>query len=298
MLRVHRLLRRPLDKFHEKWAVQLNDTHPSLAIAELMRLLVDEYMMNWDTAWRLTRHTFAYTNHTLLPEAVEKWPVPLLGALLPQHLEIIYEVNRRFLDDVRVRFPGDEARVARLSLIDESGERYVRMAHLAAVGSHRINGVARLHSELLRKTVLRDFAGLWPEKFCNVTNGVTPRRFLGVANPPLTQLITRHIGEGWLRNLDQLRKLEPLAENPAFREQWRAVKLAAKRALAARIGEGAGVTVDPASLFDFQAKRIHEYKRQHLNVLYILTLYLRLRRDPAAKVPAHNAAKNKTLTRE
>ena len=287
MLRVHQLLGRPLDKFHEKWAVQLNDTHPSLAVAELMRLLVDEYSMDWDTAWHVTRHTFAYTNHTLLPEAMEKWPVPLLGALLPRHLEIIYEVNRRFLDDVRVRFPGNEARVARLSLIDEGGERYVRMAHLAAVGSHRINGVARLHSELLRKTVLRDFAELWPKRFCNVTNGVTPRRFLGVANPPLTQLITRHIGEGWLGNLDLLRKLEPLADNPAFREQWRAVKLAAKRALAARLAEGAGVTVDPASLFDFQAKRIHEYKRQHLNVLHILTLYLRLRRDPAANVPAH-----------
>jgi len=286
MLRVHRLLGRRLEKFHEKWAVQLNDTHPSLAIAELMRLLVDEYLMDWDTAWHVTRHTFAYTNHTLLPEALEKWPVAMFGALLPRHLEIIYEINRRFLDEVRVRFPGDDARVARLSLIDESGERCVRMAHLATVGSHHVNGVARLHSDLLTQTVLRDFAALWPEKFCNVTNGVTPRRFLAVANPPLAQLITRHIGDGWIKNLDELRKLEPLADDPAFRKEWREVKLAAKRRLAGRIEERAGVTVNPASLFDIQAKRIHEYKRQHLNALHILTLYLRLKRDPQADVPA------------
>ena len=286
MLRVHRLLGRPLEKFHEKWAVQLNDTHPSLAVAELMRLLVDEHQLDWDTAWHVTRHTFAYTNHTLLPEALEKWPVTLFGALLPRHLEIIYEINRRFLDEVRARFPGDDARVARLSLIDESGERYVRMAHLATVGSHHVNGVARLHSDLLKQTVLRDFAALWPEKFCNVTNGVTPRRFLAVANPPLAQLITRRIGDGWIKNLDELRKLEPLADDAAFRQEWREVKLAAKHRLAGRIADRTGVTVDPASLFDIQAKRIHEYKRQHLNALHILTLYLRLKRDPQADVPA------------
>jgi starch phosphorylase len=286
MLRVHLLLGRPLEKFHEKWAVQLNDTHPSLAVAELMRLLVDEHSLDWDTAWHVTRHTFAYTNHTLLPEALEKWPVAMFGALLPRHLEIIYEINRRFLDEVRARFPGDDARVARLSLIDETGERYVRMAHLATVGSHHVNGVARLHSELLKQTVLRDFAELWPEKFCNVTNGVTPRRFLAVANPPLAQLITRRIGDGWLKNLDELRKLEPLADDAAFRQEWREVKLAAKRRLAARIADPTGINVDPATLFDIQAKRIHEYKRQHLNALHILTLYLRLKRDPQADVPA------------
>jgi len=285
MLRLHRLLGRPVEKFHEKWAVQLNDTHPSLAIAELMRLLVDEYLLDWDTAWHVTRHTFAYTNHTLLPEALEKWPVGMLGALLPRHMEIIYEINRRFLDEVRARFPGDEARVTRMSLIDETGERYVRMAHLAAVGSHHINGVARLHSDLLKQTVLRDFAELWPEKFCNVTNGVTPRRFLAVANPPLAQLITRHIGSGWLRNLDELRMLEPLANDAGFRKEWREVKLAAKRRLTACITEHTGVTVDPATLFDIQAKRIHEYKRQHLNVLHILTLYLQLKRDPHGDIP-------------
>jgi starch phosphorylase len=265
MLRVHLLLGRPLEKFHEKWTVQLNDTHPSLAVAELMRLLVDEHLLDWDT------------NHTLLPEALEKWPVAMFGALLPRHLEIIYEINRRFLDD---------ARVARLSLIDETGERYIRMAHLATVGSHHVNGVARLHSDLLKQTVLRDFAELWPEKFCNVTNGVTPRRFMAVANPPLAQLITRRIGDGWLKNLDELRKLEPLADDAAFRREWREVKLAAKRRLAARIAETTGMPVDPATLFDIQAKRIHEYKRQHLNALHILTLYLRLKRDPQADVPA------------
>jgi glycogen phosphorylase len=286
MLRLHLLLGRSLEKFHEKWAVQLNDTHPALAVAELMRLLMDEHLLDWDTAWHVTRQTFAYTNHTLLPEALEKWPVPLFGALLPRHLDIIYEINRRFLDEVRSRFPGDEARVARLSLIDESAERYVRMAHLAAVGSHRINGVARLHSELLQQTVLHDFAELWPGKFCNVTNGVTPRRFLAVSNPPLARLITRHIGEGWLKDLDQLRQLESLADNPDFQTDWREVKRAAKTALAARIEERTGVKVDPASLFDIQAKRLHEYKRQHLNVLHILTLYLRLKRDPKADMPA------------
>jgi starch phosphorylase len=285
MIRVHLVLKRPLEKFHEKWAVQLNDTHPAIAVAELMRLLLDEHQMDWDTAWHVTRNTFAYTNHTLLPEALEKWSLPLFGHLLPRHLEIIYEINRRFLDEVRARFPDDDARLARMSLIDESGERYVRMAHLATVGSHRVNGVARLHSELLVKTVMHDFAELWPEKFCNVTNGVTPRRFVAVSNPPLSQLITGRIGEGWLRDLGQFHKLEALAGNAEFQQQWREVKLAAKRSLAALIEQRTGVMVNPASLFDIQAKRLHEYKRQHLNVLHILTLYLRLKQDPDTDVP-------------
>lgn len=285
MLRVHRGLKRPLDRFHEKWAIQLNDTHPAIAVAELMRLLVDEHDLEWDTAWKVTRNTFGYTNHTLLPEALEKWPVGLFGRLLPRHLEIIYEINRRFLDEVRARFPGDYARVARMSLIDESGERYVRMANLATVGSHHVNGVARLHSDLLKQTVLRDFVELWPEKFCNVTNGVTPRRFVGVSNPPLARLITERIGDGWLRDLDQLRKLEPLADDANFQQQWREVKLTAKRGLAALIEQRAGVKVNPESLFDIQAKRLHEYKRQHLNVLHILTLYLRLQRNPQEDLP-------------
>ncbi len=286
MFRHHQGLNRPLESFHEKWAVQLNDTHPAIAVAELMRLLVDEHDMDWETAWNVTRNTFAYTNHTLLPEALEKWSVGLFAHLLPRHLEIIYEINRRFLDEVRARFPGDDARVARMSLIDETGARYVRMANLATVGSHHVNGVAQLHSDLLKKTVLRDFVELWPAKFCNVTNGVTPRRFVAVSNPPLARLITENIGDGWLRDLDQLRKLVPLAGDAKFQQQWRDVKLTAKRGLAALIEQRTGVKVNPESLFDIQTKRLHEYKRQHLNVLHILTLYLRLKRDPRADLPA------------
>ncbi len=251
-----------------------------------MRLLVDVHGMGWDTAWDVTRRTCAYTNHTLLPEALEKWPVPLFGGLLPRHLEIIFEINHRFLEEVRAQYPGDDARLARMSLIDESGERFVRMANLATVGAHAVNGVAQLHSELLRTTVMRDFAELWPERFSNVTNGVTPRRFVGVSNPDLTQLITQRVGDGWLRDLTQLRRLEALADEPQFQGEWRAVKLANKLRLAALIETRTGVRVNPESLFDIQVKRIHEYKRQHLNVLHILTLYLRLKRDAQADVPA------------
>ena len=284
MIRVHQLLGRSVAQFHEKWAIQLNDTHPAVAVAELMRLLLDEHRLDWDTAWHVTRSTFAYTNHTLLPEALEKWAVPLFARLLPRHLEIIYEINRRFLEEVRLKFPGDDARVARMSLIDEGGERYVRMANLATVGSHHVNGVARLHSELLVETVMRDFAELWPKKFCNVTNGVTPRRFLAVSNPPLAKLITSRMGGDWLSDLDQLRKLEPLAADPDFQKQWREVKLAAKRRLAEIIEQRTQVKVNPESLFDVQVKRLHEYKRQHLNVLHILSLYLQIKRDPQADV--------------
>jgi glycogen phosphorylase len=286
MIRLQLELGRPLDRFHEKWAVQLNDTHPAIAVAELMRLLVDEHEMGWETAWDVTRQTFAYTNHTLLPEALEKWPVGLLGRLLPRHLEIIYEINRRFLAEVHGRFPGDESRAVRMSIIDETGDRYVRMAHLATVGSHHVNGVARLHSELLRQTVLHDFADLWPDRFCNVTNGVTPRRFLALCNPRLAGLITDRIGESWLVNLDELARLVPFAADAEFHRDWRDVKLASKSALAALVAERTGIAVDPAALFDVQAKRLHEYKRQHLNVLHILSLYLRLKRDPAAEIPA------------
>jgi starch phosphorylase len=286
MIRIQQVLKRPLNTFHEKWAVQLNDTHPAIAVAELMRLLMDEHEMGWDEAWHVTRNTFAYTNHTLLPEALEKWPVSLFAQLLPRHLEIIYQINFRFLEEVRAKFPGDEARVARMSLIEESGPRYVRMANLATVGSHHVNGVARLHSELLKQTVLRDFADMWPEKFCNVTNGVTPRRFVAVSNPPLTRLITEKIGDRWLHDLDKLRKLEPLAKDPEFQKKWREVKRTAKVRLASLLEQRTGVHVDPDSLFDIQAKRLHEYKRQHLNVLHILTLYLRLKRKPDLQIPA------------
>jgi starch phosphorylase len=286
MLRIHSLLGGRPATFHEKWAVQLNDTHPALAVAELMRLLVDEHGLGWEEAWAVTRATFAYTNHTLLPEALEKWSVDLFGALLPRHLEIVFEINRRFLDEVRAVFPNDNARAARLSLVDESGPRSVRMAHLACVGSHMINGVAQLHSELLKQTVLRDFAELWPEKFCNVTNGVTPRRFVALSNPGLSKLITSRIGDGWLQDLNQLRKLEPLAGNAEFQQEWRDVKLANKRRLAALIRDRTGIKIEPESLFDVQVKRIHEYKRQHLAALHILTLYLKMRREPQADVPA------------
>ena len=284
MLRLHTSLGRPLQTFAQKWAVQLNDTHPALAIPELMRLLVDVHDMSWDEAWGVTQATFGYTNHTLLPEALEKWPVRLFGKLLPRHLEIVYEINFRFLEEVRRRFPGDDARLASLSLIDESGERYVRMANLAVVGSHAVNGVAELHSRLLITTVLRDFAELWPEKFFNVTNGVTPRRFVAISNPPLSELITSRIGDGWLRDATLLRKLEPLARDAGFQEHWGDVKRQAKKRLAGVIHQQTGIRVDPASLFDVQVKRIHEYKRQHLNVLYILSQYLLLRREPSAPV--------------
>jgi glycogen phosphorylase len=284
MLRIHEFLGGTPANFHQKWAVQLNDTHPAVAVAELMRLLVDEHSLGWEEAWNITRATFAYTNHTLLPEALEKWSVDLFGAVLPRHLEIIYEINRRFLEELK--FPNDDARIARLSLIDENKPRSVRMAHLAAVGSHAINGVAQLHSELLKQTVLRDFAELWPEKFCNVTNGVTPRRFVALSNPGLTKLINARIGDGWLKDLNQLRDLEEFADDSEFQEQWRKVKLANKRRLAALIKARTGIKVAPQSLFDVQVKRIHEYKRQHLAALHIIALYLRLRHDPEANVPA------------
>lgn len=272
------------DQFPEKVAIQLNDTHPTVAIAELMRLLVDEHRLDWDRAWAITRQTFAYTNHTLMPEALEEWPVGVFGRLLPRHLEIIYEINRRFLGEVRARFPGDEARVARLSIIGEWPEKRVRMAHLACVGSHAINGVAELQSTLLKERVLHDFAALWPEKFSNKTNGVTPRRFLKLANPALADLITDRIGDGWLTDLEQLAGLEPFVDDPAFRAAWRQVKGQNKVALAGAIQRRMGLAIDPDSLFDVMVKRLHEYKRQLLKVLHVITLYRRIKADPGAAV--------------
>jgi starch phosphorylase len=227
----------------------------------------------------------AYTNHTLLPEALEKWSVGLFGSVLPRHLEIVYEINSRFLDEVRLRHPGDDVRVRRLSLIDESGGRSIRMAHLACVGSHTINGVAALHSELLRRDVLRDFSALWPDRFVNVTNGVTPRRFIMLTNPGLTKLLTDTIGDGWTRDLEQLRALEPMADDAAFREEWRRVKRRNRELLAAEIERKTGITPDPASLFDIHVKRFHEYKRQHLNLLHVITLYHRLRFNSKCDAP-------------
>ncbi len=263
-------------------AIQLNDTHPTLAIPELMRLLMDLHGLGWDEAWGITQQAFAYTNHTLLPEALETWPLPLVEQLLPRHLEIIFEINRRFLDEVRAKFPGDDARLARMSLIGEAGSKQVRMANLATVASHHINGVAALHSRLLRETVLRDFAELWPERFTNVTNGVTPRRFVALANPRLADLITSAIGDGWQRDLDRLSGLEKHANDAAFQARWREVKLANKTALATHLGAG---SFDPESLLDAQCKRIHEYKRQHLNLLHAIALWQRIRSGESIGVP-------------
>ena len=281
MLRIHRMRGKSLDVLHENFAVQLNDTHPSISVAELMRLLVDEHGMDWDAAWGVTQKTLAYTNHTLLPEALEKWPLPLFASLLPRHLEIIYEINRRFLDEVRTKYPGDNDRLARVSLIDEHDQKYVRMANLATVGGHAVNGVAALHSELLKKTTLHDFYEMFPEKFLNVTNGVTPRRWMALCNPELSQLISSKIGEGWLIHEGELRKLERFVNDPSFRAAWRKVKQTRKQNLAALIKERTGTAVDPATLFDVQVKRIHEYKRQLLNVLYVITQYHRIRKNPA-----------------
>jgi len=284
MIRIHLTSGRRLDSFHEKFAVQLNDTHPAVGVAELMRLLIDEHYMQWDAAWEITRRTFAFTNHTLLPEALEKWSVDLFGRILPRHLEIIYEINRRFLDQVRLRFMGDEERISQLSLIDESGNRAVRMANLACVGSYSINGVAALHTELVKTTILKDFYDLSPEKFNNKTNGVTPRRWMVQANPRLTNLITSKIGDTWIKHLDGLRGLESFADDGGFRHEWRQIKLSIKRDLADHIRTRTGIVVNPESMFDVQVKRIHEYKRQHLNVLHIITLYNRIKADPNADI--------------
>jgi glycogen phosphorylase len=280
MMRILRVQQIAVTRFHEKFSVQLNDTHPSIAVAELMRLLVDEHALDWDSAWSITRKTFAYTNHTLLPEALEHWPIAVFAKVLPRHLEIIYEINARFLDEVRIRFLGDEARIVRMSLIDENGGRYVRMAHLACVGSHAVNGVADLHSQLVKTSLLEDFYDLWPEKFSNKTNGVTPRRWLALTNQRLAGLICEAIGPGWIRDLEQLRELEKFADDGSFQRSWRAIKRANKEDLAVLARDRTGVSVDPDSLFDVQVKRIHEYKRQHLNVLHIISLYHRIKSDP------------------
>jgi glycogen phosphorylase len=280
IVKIQQTAQRPLVDLHRAFTIQMNDTHPAIAVAELMRLLIDENSMNWDTAWRVTTQTLSYTNHTLMPEALEKWPVSLFGALLPRHLEIIEEINRRHLDDVRSRYPGDEDRARRLSIIDDSGERYVRMAHLATLGSHAVNGVAALHSELLKSSVLRDFYELTPEKFSNKTNGVTPRRWMVLSNPRLAHLLTARLGASWIHDLEKLRKLEPLVDDADFTREWRAIKHHNKQRLAAYIYQSLGIAVDPDSLFDVLVKRIHEYKRQHLKVLHILTLYKRIQHNP------------------
>lgn len=269
-----------LDNFHQRFAGQLNDTHPSIAIAELMRLLIDEHAMDWDKAWSITRDTFAYTNHTLLPEALETWSLPLFQSVLPRHLEIIYEINRHFLDEVKARYPDDNERLARMSLIDEAGDKSVRMANLACVGSHAVNGVAELHTQLLATTIMQDFYEFFPEKFSNKTNGVTPRRWMVQSNPRLSALITEKIGESWITDLNQLRKLEDFVDDAKFIARWHQVKLENKQEQAAYAFAHTGVELNPESLFDVQVKRLHEYKRQLLNVLHIITLYNRIKQEP------------------
>lgn len=274
------------DELPDKVAIQLNDTHPAVGIAELMRLLIDVHHLGWDQAWHITKRTFSYTNHTLMPEALETWPVEMFDAVLPRHIQLIYEINHRFLRDVGHRFPGDQERARRMSLIAEDGPRAVRMAHLAIVGSHKVNGVSRIHTELMKDTIFSDFDQMEPGKIINKTNGITPRRWLNQANPGLAALITARIGGAWVADLMQLKRLEQFAAEPAFQTAVRAVKQANKQGLAAQIHRQLGIAVNCDSLFDVQVKRLHEYKRQLLNVLHIITLYNELRADPnAPRVP-------------
>jgi starch phosphorylase len=265
-------------------AIQLNDTHPAIAIPELMRLLMDEEGLGWDEAWSICVKTFAYTNHTVLPEALETWPVELIGRILPRHLEIVYEINRRFLENVRSEFPNEPDLPAKLSLIQEGSVQRLRMAHLAVVGSHSVNGVADLHTRILKEGLFRDFERIFPGRIRNVTNGITPRRWLLQANLPLSGLITSAIGPGWIRDLAQLETLVPHADDPAFRSSWMATKLENKKRLARYILRKTGLGVDPGTMFDVHVKRFHEYKRQLLNLLHVVTLYNRIRANPGAAV--------------
>ncbi|MCL5260448.1 MAG: glycogen/starch/alpha-glucan phosphorylase [Gammaproteobacteria bacterium] len=280
MIRIYLQREKNLDQFAKKYTVQLNDTHPAIGIAELMRLLIDEYEYAWDKAWEITCKVFNYTNHTLLPEALEKWPLALFARLLPRHLEIIYEINWRFLKKVKAKYPDDISRIRRMSLIDESDERYVRMANLACVASSKINGVSELHSKLLAKEVLKDFYELWPDKFSNKTNGVSPRRFLLLNNPRLADLITETVGGRWLKDLSQLQELTEHVNSGCIQAEWQQIKRKNKQDLANIIAKQIGVILNPDSLFDIQAKRIHEYKRPHLNLLHVIALYNRLRQNP------------------
>ncbi|CAK6698301.1 Maltodextrin phosphorylase [Cyanobium usitatum str. Tous] len=271
----------PITDFPDNWAVQLNDTHPAIAVAELMRLLLDDKHLEWEVAWNITSRSLSYTNHTLLPEALEKWGLGLFGSLLPRHLELIYEINRRFLQQVRLKYPGNEQILRKVSIIDEEGDKAVRMANLATVASHHVNGVAALHSELVKTELFPEFAALWPEKFTNVTNGVTPRRWVALANPQLAALLNESIGTGWINHLDELRRLEQFVDDSSFLERWEATKLGVKGQLSNYIHRHTGVLVDPTSLFDVQVKRIHEYKRQHLNALQVVAQYLRIKNGQA-----------------
>ena len=274
-----------MTKLPDQVAIQLNDTHPVLAIPELMRILIDEKKHTWETAWEITTKTFAYTNHTILQEALEKWPVPMIARLLPRHLLIIFEINRRFLEDVENRFPGDSQRLQRMSIIDDNGEKQIRMAYLAIVSSHSVNGVSALHSEILKDDLFHDFYEMWPARFNNKTNGITQRRWLRHCNPHLSDLISEAIGDGWTTDLDELQKLKPLAEDSQFRRRWMDIKRMNKQKLADHIYQRNGVQISPDSLFDCQTKRIHEYKRQLLNILQVIARYNRLKEYPGLELP-------------
>jgi glycogen phosphorylase len=284
ILAIQKNQHRPFADLHRTFAIQMNDTHPAVAVAELMRLLVDEHCVPWEAAWNTTTRTLSYTNHTLMAEALEQWPISIFGALLPRHLEIIREINRRHLEEVRTKFPGDQDRLSRISIVREEGEPCVRMAHLASVGSHAINGVAELHTELLKTRVLRDFYDLSPEKFSNKTNGVTPRRWMVLANPRLANLLTARLGPGWIHDLEKLRRLESMVDDPQLIHEWQSIKHRNKERLATYIHDELGFTVNPSTMFDVLVKRMHEYKRQHLQVLHILTLYKRIQHNPEVDI--------------
>ncbi len=284
MIRLHLLRWKSIHTFSDSFAVQLNGSHPAIAVAELMRLLVDEHLVSWDKAWYITQDTFSYTNHTILPEALQKWPLPLFAGILPRHLEIICEINRRFLDEIWLKYPDNNEKLTRLSIIDESDQKYVRMAQLAGLGSHAINGVSEIHSELLKKTILPDLYELYPERFLNVTNGVTPRRWLLLSNPRLADLITHTIEDRWMRQLDEIKQLEAFANDPNLIKKWQQVKHENKIDLAGTIHDQTGISINPDTLFDVQMKRLHEYNRHHLNVLHIITLYKRIKKNPRTDI--------------
>ncbi len=284
MIRLHLLRWKSIHSFSTSFTAQLNDTPSAIAVAELMRLLVDEHLVNWDKAWYITQNTFSYTTHAILPEALEKWPLPLFAGILPRHLEIIYEINRRFLEEIWLKYPDNNDKLTSLSLIDESDQKYVRMAHLASLGSHAINGVAEIHSELLKETTLPDFYELYPERFLNVTSGVTPRRWIVLSNPRLAELITNRIGDRWISQLEELKQIEPFANDTDFIKNWQRIKYENKRDLARTIQERTGISVDPVTLFDIQMKHFHEHKRQHLNILHIITVYNRIKKNPQTDI--------------
>ena len=285
MIRLHLLRWKSIDTFSNSFAVHLHDSHSAIAVAELIRLLVDDHLVSWEKAWYIAQNTFSYTNHTTLLESLEKWPLPLFAGILPRHLEIIYEINRRFLEEIWVKYSDNDAKASQLSLIDESDQKYIRMAHLASLGSHAIAGVSESHSDYLQKTVLAGFYELYPERFLNITNGVSPRRWMVLSNPRLTELIIHTIGDQWVRDQEELNRLEPFADDQDFVKKWQEVRYSNKRELADIIHDQTNISIDPTTLFDVQVARFHEYKRQHLNILHIITLYNRMKQSAQADSP-------------